>query len=135
VTLGNRLADMPIVENRPANVLTRSDLLFRSHMAPGAPSSITEFLRQETRELRSSPQKRIITVSTRASFIDHNSQRFDGSIDHSRRRASRSTHLDPVDAWQRAIEVQPSQSIDCVEHAGQDHRLTVVFVLSHGPNV
>jgi hypothetical protein len=35
VTLGNKPADMSIVENRPANVLTRSDLPFRSHNGAG----------------------------------------------------------------------------------------------------
>jgi hypothetical protein len=60
VTLGNKPADMSIVETDPPTCSHVQTCLSDLTMAPGAPSSITEFLRQETRELRSSPQKRIV---------------------------------------------------------------------------
>ena len=93
---------MSIVENRPANVLTRSDLPSDLTMAPGAPSSITEFLRQETRERdRRRSGSSFITIEF-VSIHRPNSQRFEGRLivpgD-----SGRSTHLDPVAAWQRVI--------------------------------
>jgi hypothetical protein len=47
VAFRSRLADMSIIENRPAIVLTRSnqDRLSDPIMAPGAPSLTAEFLR------------------------------------------------------------------------------------------
>jgi regulator of nucleoside diphosphate kinase len=70
---------MAIIENRPAIVLTRSDRDRLSDlMAPDAPTSTTEFLRQkiERAEIVSEAVvSSLVTIGTRVQFIDHKSHK------------------------------------------------------------
>jgi hypothetical protein len=70
--------NVSIIENRPAIVLTRSDQdrLSDLIMAPGAPSSTTEFLRLEIERTEIVAEETIsslVTIGTRVQFIAHNS--------------------------------------------------------------
>jgi regulator of nucleoside diphosphate kinase len=132
------MADMSIIENRPAIVLTRSDRNRLSDLiaASGAPSASTEFLRQEieraeivAKEVVSS----LVTIGTHVQFIDHKSHKIS---------EGRLTFPDDVQA-NHAISILsplgsallglgPGQSIDWIDEVGQDHRLTVVAVLPPG---
>jgi regulator of nucleoside diphosphate kinase len=132
------MADMSIIENRPAIVLTRSDRDRLSDLiaASGAPSASTEFLRQEIERAEIVAEEvvsSLVTIGTHVQFIDHKSHRIS---------KGRLTFPDDVQA-NHAISILsplgsallglgPGQSIDWIDDAGQDHRLTVVAVLPPG---
>ena len=129
---------MSTIENRPAIVLTRSDRdrLSNLIMTPGAPSSTTEFLRQEIERAEIVPEavvSSLVAIGTRVQFIDHKSHKIS---------EGRLTFPDDVEANQAIsilsplgsalLGLGPGQSIDWIDDAGQDHRLTVVAVLPPG---
>jgi regulator of nucleoside diphosphate kinase len=132
------MADMSIIENRPAIVLTRSDRDRLSDLiaASGAPSASTEFLRQEIERAEIVAEEvvsSLVTIGTHVQFIDHKSHKIS---------EGRLTFPDDVQA-NHAISILsplgsallglgPGQSIDWIDDAGQDHRLTVVAVLPPG---
>src|SRR3954447_15063847 len=129
--------DMSIIENRPAIVLTRSDRDRLSDLiaASGAPAS-TEFLRQEieraeivAEELVSS----LVTIGTHVQFIDHKSHK----ISEGRLAFPDDVHADHAISilsplGSALLGLGPGQSIDWIDDAGQDRKLTVVAVLPPG---
>jgi regulator of nucleoside diphosphate kinase len=138
-TCKDRLADMSRIENRPAIVLTRSDRDRLSNLIarPGARSSTAEFLRQEIERAEIVPDavgSSLVTLGSRVQFIDHKSHRIsegrltfpdDVETDHA------ISILSPLGS--ALLGLGPGQSIDWIDDAGQDHRLTVVSILPHGP--
>jgi regulator of nucleoside diphosphate kinase len=137
--VGRWLADMSIIENRPAIVLTRSsdrDRLSDLIIASGAPSSTTEFLRQEIERAEIVAEEvvsSLVTIGTRVQFIDHKSHRIsegrltfptDVRADHA------ISILSPLGS--ALLGLGPGQSIDWIDDAGQDRRLTVVAILAPG---
>jgi transcription elongation GreA/GreB family factor len=132
------MADMSIIEDRPAIVLTRSDRDRLSDLiaASGAASASTEFLRQEIQRaeiLAEAVVSSLVAIGTRVQFIEHKSHKIS---------EGRLTFPDDVGA-NDAISILsplgiallglgPGQSIDWIDDAGQDHRLTVVAVLPPG---
>src|SRR6185312_5913110 len=74
------LADMSIIENRPAIVLTRLDRDRLSGLIVACvPSATTEFLRQELERAEIVPEQvaaaQMVTIGTRVRFIDHESHK------------------------------------------------------------
>lgn len=128
---------MPI-ENRPAIVLTRSDRdrLSDLLMAPNAPSSTTEFLRQEIERaeiVSDAVGSSLVTIGTRVQFIDHKSHRIsEGRLTFPEDiRATRAISiLSPLGS--ALLGLGPGQSIDWIDEAGQEHRLTVVAIIPPG---
>lgn len=129
---------MSTIENRPAIVLTRSDRdrLANLIMAPCAPSSTAEFLRQEIERAEIVPEvvvSSLVAIGTRVRFIDHKSHKIS---------EGRLTFPDDVQAndaisilsplGSALLGLGPGQSIDWIDDSGQDHRLTVVAVLPPG---
>ena len=129
---------MSTIENRPAIVVTRSDRDRLSDLlaTSDAPSASIEFLRQEIERAEIVAEEvvsSLVTIGTHVQFIDHKSHRIsDGRL----------TFPDDVQA-NHAISILsplgsallglgPGQSIDWIDDAGQDHRLTVVAVLPPG---
>lgn len=133
-----QLIDMPILENRPAIVLTRSDRDRLSDLviAPNAPSSTTEFLRQEIERaeiVSDGVVSSLVSIGTRVQFIDHKAH----SISEGRLTFPediRENHpisiLSPLGS--ALLGLGPGQSIDWIDDAGQEHRLTVVAIVPPG---
>lgn len=129
---------MPILENRPAIVLTRSDRdrLSDLVMAPNAPSSTTEFLRQEIERaeiVSEAVESSLVTVGARVQFIDHKSHRIsEGRLTFPEdiRENHAISILSPLGS--ALLGLGPGQSIDWINDAGQEHRLTVVAIIPPG---
>jgi hypothetical protein len=126
---------MSIVENRPANVLTRSDLPFRSHNGAGrafidhrVPASGDEGAEIVAAEAdRRSSRSILVPLS---STTTHKDSKVRLIVPGDVRADQPISILSPL--GRRVIGVQPGQSIDCVDYAGQDHRLTGAPDLQHG---
>jgi regulator of nucleoside diphosphate kinase len=115
-------------------VLTRSDRdrLSDLIMAPGAPSSTTEFLRQEIERAEIVAEEAVsslVTIGTRVQFIDHNSHKISEgrlTLPNDVRANHSISILSPLGS--ALLGLGPGQSIDWIDDAGQDHRLTVVAI-------
>ncbi len=126
---------MPIAENRSAIVLTRSaqDRSSDRLMAPVASSSITEFLRQEVERAEIVAEETVsslVTIETRVQFIDHNSHK----IQEGRLTLPNGVRTDPSililsSLGGASLGLGPGRSIDWINDAGRDHRLTVAAIL------
>ena len=129
---------MSTIENRPAIVLTRSDRdrLSNLIMTPGAPSSTTEFLRQEIERAEIVPEavvSSLVTIGTHVQFIDHKSHKISEgrlTLPDDVQVSDAISILSPLGS--ALLGLGPGQSIDWIDDAGQDHRLTVVAVLPPG---
>ena len=128
------MADMSIIESRPAIVLTRSDRDRLSGLIVGCvPSSTTEFLRQELGRAEIVSEQvaaSLVTIGTRVRFIDHRSYRVS---------EGRLTLPNDIGTPQAISVLSPQgsallglgcgQTIDWHDNAGQERRLTVVAIL------
>jgi regulator of nucleoside diphosphate kinase len=127
---------MSTIENRPAIVLTRSDRDRLSNLIArpeDALSSTAEFLRQEIERAEIVPDavgSSLVTLGNRVQFIDHKSHKIsegrltfpdDVETDHA------ISILSPLGS--ALLGLGPGQSIDWIDDAGRDHKLTVVAIL------
>jgi regulator of nucleoside diphosphate kinase len=129
---------MPIIENRPAIVVTRSDRDRLSDLlaTSGAPSASTEFLRQEIERaeiIAGEVVSSLVTIGTHVQFIDHKSHK----ISEGRLTFPDDVHADHAISilsplGSALLGLGPGQSIDWIDDAGQARRLTVVAVLPPG---
>jgi regulator of nucleoside diphosphate kinase len=126
---------MSTIENRPAIVLTRSDRdnLCNLIARPCASSSTTEFLLQEIERAEIVPDavaSSLVTIGARVQFIDNKSYKIsEGRLtfpDDIQLKHAISI-LSPLGS--ALLGLGPGQSIDWIDDAGEDHRLTVVAVL------
>jgi regulator of nucleoside diphosphate kinase len=129
---------MSIFENRPAIVVTRSDRDRLSDLLAtwDARSASAEFLRQEIERaeiVAEGAVSSLVTIGTHVQFIEHKSHR----VSEGRLTFPDDVHanhaisiLSPLGS--ALLGLGPGQSIDWIDDAGQDHRLTVVAVLPPG---
>ena len=138
VTFGRQVAYMSIIENRPAIVVTRSDRDRLSDLlaTSGARSASTEFLRQEIERAEIVDEEvasSLVTIGTLVQFIDHKSHRIsEGRLTFPEDVQTKDaiSILSPLGS--ALLGLGPGQSIDWIDDAGQDRRLTVVAVLPPG---
>jgi len=130
------VADMSIIEDRPAIVLTRSDRDRLLGLIVGCtPSATIDFLRQELERAevvseQVSAAKMMVTIGTSVRFIDHASHRvskgrltFPNDIGTSHAISV----LSPLGS--ALLGLGCGQTIDWHDDAGQGRRLTVVAML------
>jgi len=129
---------MSTIENRPAIVLTRSDRdrLSNLILTPGAPSPTTEFLTQEIERAEIVPDavvSSLVAIGTRFQFIDHKSHKISEgrlTLPDDVQVSDAISILSPLGS--ALLGLGPGQSIDWIDDAGLDHRLTVVVVFPPG---
>lgn len=126
---------MSTTEKRPAVVLTRSDRdrISRLIGASAASSATIEFLREELERAEIVTEvalSLLVTIGSRVQFIDHKSHRIsEGRLTFPEDVEAKDaiSILSPLGS--ALLGLGPGQSIDWIDDAGQNHRLTVVAVL------